>query len=230
MIDVERLSKRYGTQTVLDEAGFRALPGQITVVTGDNGSGKSTLLRILAGVAGADGGSAKIMGTDVVSDRRRAQASLSFLPQGVAFHPDLTPELLVRFYARLRRLSSGQGDVLLQRLELVGERHKPVRKLSGGAVQRVGLALLLLPDAPVLLLDEPAISLDPQWRRRLSDLLQAERDVGKTVLLTTHLPSEWEGEADSYLRCQGGKVVVEAGSRGTGGAPGQGSSGVGIST
>jgi len=211
MIEVAHLSKRYGTVPVLRDVTFRVSPGEIAILTGDNGAGKTTLLRILSGLARSDGGTAEISGRDIGQDRRAAQANLSFLPQGLTFHPAATPELLLGFYARLRgvRLSKDRVDSLLDRFDLLEHRRKPVRTLSGGMVQRLGLALLLLPAAPVLLLDEPAISLDPGWRERLATILGQERDKGRAVLLTTHLPAEWEGEANVYLCCREGQVFRE---------------------
>lgn len=212
MIEVGKLNKRFGATTVLREASFHALPGQTTILTGDNGTGKTTLLRILAGLACPSGGTVTIAGCDMTKHRRRAQGQLSFLPQALAFHPAMTPEGLLTFYARLRggQASPARMAELLEKVELAADRQKPVRHLSGGMLQRLGLALLLLPDAPVLLLDEPAISLDPRWRRRLAEILRDETARGKTVLLTTHLPNEWEGEADQHFTCHDGKVLPAA--------------------
>jgi ABC-type multidrug transport system ATPase subunit len=211
MIEVGNLRKSYGTTTVLRDVTFRLSSGEIGILTGDNGAGKTTLLRILSGLARSDGGTAKIAGRDIGVDRLEAQANLSFVPQGLAFHPATTPELLLGFYARLRGKNASRTQVagLLDRFDLLEKRRKPVRTLSGGMVQRLGLALLLLPEAPVLLLDEPAISLDPGWRERLGEILREERDKGRTVLLTTHLPTEWEGEADLHFCCREGQVFPE---------------------
>ena len=83
---------------------------------------------------------------------------------------------------------------------------KPAGKLSGGLRQRLGLAILLQPEVPVLLLDEPGLSLDPHWRRRLQALLRAEAAKGRTILLATHLLAEWEGVADCCLLCEEGCI------------------------
>ncbi|MEX2381135.1 MAG: ABC transporter ATP-binding protein [Opitutales bacterium] len=212
LIEVANLKKSYGATTVLQDVAFRVLPGQTTILTGDNGAGKTTLLRVLAGLSLPTGGTARIAGRDIGCDRRSAQAGLSFLPQGLTFHPTVTPERLVQFYASIRgrKLSGEQVAELLDAFELLADRRKPVRHLSGGMVQRLGLALLLLPDVPVLLLDEPAISLDPAWRRRLGEILRKETGKGKAVFLTTHLPQEWEGEAHQHLCCRDGRVVPAA--------------------
>ena len=89
---------------------------------------------------------------------------------------------------------------------MLEEADKPAGKLSGGLHQRLGLAILLQPEVPVLLLDEPCLSLDPHWRRRLQALLRAEAAKGRTILLATHLLAEWEGVADCCLLCEEGCI------------------------
>jgi ABC-2 type transport system ATP-binding protein len=206
MIIADQISKSYEGARVLEAVTFTARPGRISLLTGDNGAGKSTTLRILAGLAAADSGRAYIDGFELGKERRRAQERLSFLPQGTSFQPAMTPWQLLNFYAGLRSVPRNRIEPLLARVDLLAARNKAVRKLSGGMMQRLGLALLLLPDAPVLILDEPGISLDPGWREWLRALLEEEAARGKTVLITTHLLAEWEGTADETLVCRGGRV------------------------
>jgi ABC-type multidrug transport system ATPase subunit len=100
-------------------------------------------------------------------------------------------------------------DNMLQRFGLQDDAKKRAGELSGGLRQRLGLAVLLLPDAPVLLLDEPDLSLDPPWRGRLQQILRDEARLGKTILVTTHLLGEWEGIADRCLVCEDGAMKRE---------------------
>lgn len=209
MIAVENLIKHYGRASVLAGMSFRAEPGQLTLLIGANGAGKTTTVRILAGLTRPDGGAAFIEGKDVVRERIAAQSRLSFLPQGVAFHPRLSSRHILRFYARLRGCPAARAEEMLALAGLGDHATKPAGALSGGLRQRLGLALLLLPDAPVLLLDEPGLSLDPEWRDRLQSLLVSEARRGKTVLVTTHLLAEWEGVADRCLLCQDGRIAGE---------------------
>ena len=206
MIHVRNLSKRYGTQEVLHGLSFSARPGEITLLLGANGVGKTTTLRILSGLLRPDTGDAMIGDRSIVTERVAAQRLLSYLPQDVTFHPRLSCEALLRFYADLRGVSRGGVPRMLDRVGLTMDARKPSGHLSGGLRQRLGLAVLLLPDAPVLLLDEPGVSLDPDWRVRLQELLQAEALKGKTILVTTHLLAEWEGVAHRSLLCHHGKV------------------------
>jgi ABC-2 type transport system ATP-binding protein len=209
MISTEHLEKNYGSNPVLRDISMQARPGEITLLVGPNGAGKTTTLKILAGIVRPDRGSARIGSVDIDRDRIRAQRQLSFLPQHPHFHPRLTCSEIVRFYSRLRALPASRAEAMLD-LAGLGEFAK-VRsvQLSGGTRQRLGLALLLLPDAPALLLDEPGLSLDPAWRRRLQQTLQFEAARGKTVLVTTHLIAEWNNVADRCLLCRDGTIERE---------------------
>ncbi|GAA5482578.1 ABC transporter ATP-binding protein [Haloferula sargassicola] len=209
MILTENLTQRYGRHEVLRGLSLDAREGEVTLLIGSNGAGKTTTLRILAGLGRASSGSARVAGIDVLRHRRRAQRQLSYLPQGVAFHPRLSCRQVLGFYARLRGVDRGRIDHVLDLTGLAVHAEKRAGKLSGGLRQRLGLATLLLPDVPVLLLDEPGLSLDPEWRGKLQSLLRDEAARGKTVLVTTHLLAEWEGAADRCLSCRDGRIEGE---------------------
>lgn len=209
MIAAENLLKSYRGNPVLRGLTFEAVAGEVTLLVGSNGAGKTTTLRIVAGVSRPDAGGVKVSGVDLLRQRQKAQEHLSFLPQSVAFHPGLTCRQVVRFYARLRQQSLDRADEMLSVMGLEAEAGKSTRLLSGGLRQRLGLAVLLLPDAEVLLLDEPGLSLDPEWRERLQEILREEAGRGKTILVTTHLLAEWEGAADRCLLCRDGRLAGE---------------------
>lgn len=209
MIAVEHLVKNYGRKEVLRDLSIFAESGEITMLVGPNAAGKTTTVKILAGLVTPNGGSARINSFDVVRDRINAQRAISYLPQRPDFHPRLTCFEIIRFYGRLRGLPRARCEAMLDLAglrEIAGVR---AGELSGGTRQRLGLALLLLPDAPVLLLDEPGLSLDPAWRKRLQDTLKFEAERGKTVLLTTHLVAEWNNVAHRCLLCSEGKIERE---------------------
>ena len=209
MIDVDHLQKSFGDHVVLDGASFSVAPGTVAALVGPNGSGKTTTLHVLAGLATPDGGTAAVAGHDVVSDRAAAQAHLAFLPQDVRFHDALTPRQVLRFYAGLRQQPAARIDALLETVALTDAADRRCGTLSGGMRQRLGLAVLEGADAPVLLLDEPALSLDPEWRAVLMDRLRARADEGAAVLLATHLLDVWAPVVDRVLRCEDGQVRTE---------------------
>ncbi len=209
MIVARQLSKSYRSKTVLRSVSFTARPGEITLLVGPNGAGKSTTLKLLTGLARADSGDASIAGKNIVREKLAAQHHLSFLPQTPSFHPRFTCAQIMDFYARLRAIPRARREAVLEIAGLRHVAHEQTRALSGGMRQRLGVALLLLPDAPVLILDEPGISLDPAWRRRLQGILHDEARRGKTVLVTTHLIAEWNNVAHRCLLCRDGAVERE---------------------
>jgi len=209
MIAVEHLVKNYGREKVLRGLSIFAESSEITMLVGPNGAGKTTTVKILAGLVRPNGGSARINSFDVMRDRIKAQRVISYLPQRPDFHPRLTCLEIIRFYARLRGLAAARCEAMLDLAGLREVARVRAGELSGGTRQRLGLALLLLPDAPVLLLDEPGLSLDPAWRKRLQETLRFEAERGKTVLLTTHLVGEWNNVAHRCLLCREGKIERE---------------------
>jgi ABC-2 type transport system ATP-binding protein len=209
MITAENLTKSYGGKEVLRGISLCAETNQITLLVGPNGAGKSTSMKIFAGLIRPDAGSALVGKIDIGEKRIAAQRLLSYLPQNPSFHPKLTCAEILRFYAGLRGVPVSRCAAMLELTGLGDVASARTGKLSGGMRQRVGLALLLLPDAPVLLLDEPGLSLDPGWRKWLQQTLRFEAERGKTILVTTHLIAEWNNVAHRALLCRDGLVELE---------------------
>lgn len=206
MIEIRGVSKRYGAIRVLDGLTFDARPGGITLLVGANGCGKSTTLRVIAGLSIPESGEIAIAGRRLTADRQAALTALSYLPQAPRFHPRLTVSEVLRFYARLRGVPGTRLDAVARDWGLDAVRDTTCGRLSGGLRQRLGVAVLMLPDAPVLLLDEPGLSLDPDWRRALQHALRHAARAGRTVVVATHLLGEWEGEADCCLVLEHGAI------------------------
>ncbi len=209
MITARNLTKRFKGKMVLDDLSLEAQAGEVTLLIGSNGAGKTTTLRIMAGSLRADSGWVEVAGVDVARHRLQAQHSLAFLPQSVVFDPRLSCRQVMRFYARLRGVESRRIPPLLALVGLDENADKRTGELSGGLRQRLGLAVLLLPEAPVLLLDEPGLSLDPEWRVTMQEILRRKAAEGACVLVATHLLAEWNGVADRCLSCRDGKVLSE---------------------
>ena len=209
MIVADNLQKSYGRKVVLRGVSFRIEPGELALLVGSNGAGKSTTMKILAGLARADGGSASICGHQITTARLHAQRAFSYFPQNPQFHPRLNCLDILKFYARLRGISTDRCAPALEQVGLSDAARERTGALSGGMRQRLGLALLLLMDAPVLLLDEPGLSLDPGWRARLQEILRAEAANGRAILVTTHLIAEWNGIASRCLVCREGRIERE---------------------
>jgi ABC-type multidrug transport system ATPase subunit len=206
MISAHNITKAYGDAEVLRGITLRAERNQITLLVGPNGAGKSTSMKIFAGLVRPDGGQAFINDIDLFGKKIAAQRLLSFMPQNPRFHPKLSCMEILRFYGGLRGVPAPRCAAMLEITGLSEAADLRTEKLSGGMRQRLGLALLLLPDAPVLLLDEPGLSLDPDWRKWLKQTLRFEAERGKTILVTTHLIAEWNGVAHRALLCRDGII------------------------
>ena len=203
------ITKSFGSRRVLRGLDFAAEPGAVTLMVGANGAGKTTTLRIVCGLANPDSGSVAIAGCDLRASRGEALAQLSFLPQAPRFHPRLTVRQVAEFYARLRARPKPAVAGELEYWGLAEYDGVPTAKLSGGLRQRLALAVFALADAPVLMLDEPGLSLDPEWRHRLQVFLFDEARRGRTVLVTTHLLGEWQGRAHRCLLIAEGRCAGE---------------------
>jgi heme ABC exporter ATP-binding subunit CcmA len=207
MLHATHLQKSYGDHPVLRDASVSLDAGTVAAMIGPNGAGKTTTLHILAGLTTPDAGTATVAGVDITTNRTAAQEHLAFLPQDVRFHDALTPRQVLRFYTGLRQKPSARIGACLADVALTDAADQPCSALSGGMRQRLGIAVLELADAPVLLLDEPALSLDPEWRTFLMDRLRAHADDGATVLLATHLHDVWAPIVDRTLRCADGTIT-----------------------
>ncbi|HSE18724.1 MAG TPA: ABC transporter ATP-binding protein [Pyrinomonadaceae bacterium] len=209
-VEVEHLTKRFGDFTALDDVSFTAEPGEIVAVLGPNGSGKTTALKCLVGLTIPDSGNISIGGHDLRTDALQAKQQMSYLPQRVAFHDQLTAREVLRFYCRLRRLPERRIDETLAtpNFHFNGFSDKPVSRFSGGMVQRLGLAVTCLPNAPVLVLDEPTSSLDPQGAIQFREFLAGMKRQGKTILFSSHILSEVIQLADRVAILVGGRLVA----------------------
>ena len=209
MISAQVLTKSFGRKAILRGISLHADSSQITLMVGPNGAGKSTTIKVLAGLIRPNSGTAHVNGFDIVQQRISAQRATAYLPQRPSFHPKLTCLEVLRFYAGLRGVPASRCEAMLQLTGLDDVARMRTEKLSGGMRQLLGIAFLLLADAPVLLLDEPGLSLDPGWRKWLQQKLRFEAERGKTILVTTHLIAEWNDVADRCLLCRDGIIERE---------------------
>ncbi len=209
MISAENLTKSFGRKAILRGISLHTDANQITLMVGPNGAGKSTTVKVMAGLIRPNTGTARVNGFDVVQQRIEAQRATAYLPQRPSFHPKLTCLEILRFYAGLRGVPASRCEAMLQLTGLGDAARVRTEKLSGGMRQLLGVAFLLLADAPVLLLDEPGLSLDPGWRKWLQQKLRFEAERGKTILVTTHLIAEWNDVADRCLLCRDGIIERE---------------------
>lgn len=207
MIEITGLGKRYGDCTALAELSLSINAGEIFAILGPNGSGKTTLLKCLAGLVRPSTGHIKINGLDLTPDSQAAKASFSYLPQQVCLPDQLNAREVLEFYARLRGLSNGRVNHLLASSALNGFGERRIREYSGGMVQRLGLAIALLPESPILLLDEPTSGLDPGACARLRELLTELRGRQRTIVFSCHVLADVESIADRVAILLDGRLA-----------------------
>lgn len=205
MIRLDGVTKRYGDQQVLRGVSFAVSRGRVAALWGPNGAGKSTTLRCLLGLIGFEG-TALVDGCDVRRHPREARRRIGYVPQEFPYY-DLTVADSLDLFCGLKRAPRRRGDELLAQVGLAGEQAKQVGALSGGMRQRLALALALLGDPPVLLLDEPTANLDAISRHQLMGQLAALRNQGKTILFASHRPDEVLELSDTVLVMEQGRVV-----------------------
>jgi len=198
MITVSALTKRFGAQEVLRGVSLTLRPARITAVVGPNGAGKTTLIKSILGLTRPDGGRIEIAGRPVGSDPSY-RASIGYMPQIARFPENLTGAELVAMLRDLRGPGTPIDDSLVEALGLVPYLDKPLRVLSGGTRQKVNAVLAFLFRPELLILDEPSAGLDPVSSSVLKDRIRAERDAGRTFLLTSHVMSELEELADDVV-------------------------------
>lgn len=203
----------YGRVTVLHGVTLAVHRGEILGLLGPNGSGKSTTLGIAAGVIDPVAGSVSIDGTDRTHDPHRFAIRVGFVPQDSAIYEELTAVQNLEFFGRLYGLRGYDLDSriakALARSRLTDRSHEPAGTFSGGLRRRLGIAIALLPDPPVLLLDEPTAALDAASRDDLFADLHRLREEGHAVMLTTHHAEEAEQVCDRIAILEAGRLVAE---------------------
>jgi len=206
MIRAAKISKRFGRVEAVADVSFELDSGGALALWGSNGAGKTTLIRCLLGVIRCRG-SASIDGVDVRRRGRHARALVGYVPQELAFHDDARLGSAMSFFAGLRRVSRQRASDSLAAVGLAGHERKRVRDLSGGMKQRLALAIALLSDPPVIVLDEPTSNLDAAGRGEVVETLQRLRRDGKTLLFASHRPDEVISLAERVLVLERGRVV-----------------------
>jgi len=207
-IEVQNISKSYGSQKALDNVSFSIKKGEIVGFLGPNGAGKSTLMKILTTYINADKGTATVNGFDVNENQKAVQQSVGYLPEHNPLYLDLYLREYLEFNADVYKVAKSRIEEVIELTGLSSESHKKIGQLSKGYRQRVGLATALLHNPDVLILDEPTTGLDPN---QLVEIRNVIKNVGKnkTVFLSTHIMQEVEAICDRVIIINNGKIVTD---------------------
>ncbi|PRZ26576.1 gliding motility-associated ABC transporter ATP-binding subunit GldA [Flavobacterium granuli] len=207
-IEVNSISKSYGSQRALDSISFSVNKGEIVGFLGPNGAGKSTLMKILTTYIHADEGKAVVNGHDVNSEPKAVQLSIGYLPEHNPLYLDLYVREYLAFNADVYKVPKSRIEEVIELTGLTSESHKKIGQLSKGYRQRVGLANALLHNPDVLILDEPTTGLDPN---QLIEIRNVIKNAGKdkTVFLSTHIMQEVEAICDRVIIINNGRIVAD---------------------
>ena len=212
LIEIQNLTKHFGSLTAVNGITFTVKRGEVLGFLGPNGAGKSTTMKMLTGFLAPTSGSIQVAGHSVLDAPIRAQECMGYLPEGAPLYPDMTPTSLLRFVAAIRGMS---GASMRSRIEqVIGQvhiesvLHQSVETLSKGYKRRVGLALAILHDPEILILDEPTDGLDPNQKHEVRELIR-RMAKDKAIVLSTHILEEVDAVCTRAMVIDRGVVVAD---------------------
>jgi len=211
LIEVQDLTKSYGSVTAVDHVSFTVNKGEILGFLGPNGAGKTTTMRILTGYMPATSGTARIAGFDVFDDSLEVRRHIGYLPEAPPVYPDMTVATYLDFVARIKNVPSERraervADAL-RKTNIVDKRDQLIKRLSRGYKQRVGLAQALVHDPDVIILDEPTVGLDPKQIIEVRHLIKGLAG-SHTIILSTHILPEVSMTCDRVVIINKGKIAA----------------------
>jgi ABC-2 type transport system ATP-binding protein len=213
LIEIDRLTKKFGDTTVVNDVSFKLKKGEVLGFLGPNGAGKSTTMRMLAGFLMPTSGTARICGADVVERPVDAKRNLGFLPEGAPCYPEMTVSGFLDFTARVRgyrgKDAAERVAEAMKLTELEAVRLQPIEILSKGFKRRVGLAQALLHDPPALVLDEPTDGLDPNQKHEVRELIKRIAPE-KAIIISTHVLEEVSAVCTRAIIIARGHLIVDA--------------------
>lgn len=206
MIRIDNVTMRFGRATAVDAVSLDIPAGDSVALWGVNGAGKTTLIRCVLGLL-RHAGRITVAGRDARCDGKAARANIGYVPQELGFYDELRVGEAIGFFARLKGVAVPSTEAELERVGLPGQSRKRIRELSGGMKQRLALAIALLGDPPVLILDEVTASLDACGRAEFVALLARLSGAGRTMLFASHRIEEVTTLAKRVVLLERGRVT-----------------------
>lgn len=208
VIEVEKLTKRYGDLLAVNDISFTVRKGEVFSLLGPNGAGKTTTVEIIDTIRIPTSGKVSLLGMDVTKKKHDIVPRIGVLPQGFSSFDRITVRETLQYYSRLFCRKNTDVDGLIELVNLKDKTNEHYKNLSGGLQQRLGIAIALVNEPEVVFLDEPTTGLDPRARREVWDVLLGLKKKGTTVFLTTHYMEEAELLADTVAIISKGKIIA----------------------
>ncbi len=209
MIEVQNVSKAFGTFRAVDDISFSIKTGEIVGLLGPNGAGKTTTMRMITGYIDATAGTIKVDGQDILKDPRLSKRKIGYMPESAPLYSDMIVADYLEYIAKMQGVNPEEKVPQLCNVCGLSEvMHKNISELSRGYRQRVGLAHALMNDPEILILDEPTSGLDPN---QIGDVRALIKEIGKTrtVIISTHILSEVEMLCDRVIIISKGKLAAD---------------------
>ncbi len=212
MLEIEGLTKRFGTLTAVDDISFGVERGEVLGFLGPNGAGKTTAMRMVTGYLAPTAGRAVVCGFDVTRDPIEVKKRIGYLPEGAPLYEDMTPLELLSFAAEVRGLDGRERRAAIAkaavRINIESVLHQSIGTLSKGYKRRVGIAQAILHDPEVLILDEPTDGLDPNQKHEVRKLIN-DMAKDKAIVISTHLLEEVEMVCTRAIIIDKGCIVAD---------------------
>lgn len=212
MLQIEGLTKRFGTFTAVDHVSFGVDRGEVLGFLGPNGAGKTTAMRMVAGFLAPTEGTALVAGYDVTQDPIEVKKRIGYLPEGAPLYEEMTPFELLAFVCDARRISGARKREAIAttatRINIEGVMHQSIGTLSKGFKRRVGIAQAIIHDPDILILDEPTDGLDPNQKHEVRKLIN-EMAREKAIVISTHLLEEVDVVCTRAIIIANGRIVAD---------------------
>lgn len=212
MLKINNLVKKYGNFKAVDDLSLHVKKGEIYGFVGPNGAGKTTTMKIVSGLLACTSGEVYIDGIDALKNRRLVKRKIGYMPDFFGVYDDLKVEEYLEFYASIYDIEGKEKDELIVDLlalvNLTDKKDAYVDDLSRGMKQRLCLARCLVHNPELLILDEPASGMDPKSRIEMKNILRALKDMGKTIIISSHILPELAELCTNVVIIQGGKAII----------------------